>query len=94
MKIEVRTEHYRNSTEYIDQNNCPLAMAIKDVFSKKENTYIWVGGFTVAIDGQQYDIGGEWAYLEVPEIESNIIKAKQGEEIPTIVVNLKKQKHH
>jgi hypothetical protein len=93
MKIEVKTEHYKNSTCYLDQENCPLAMAIKDVFSKKENTYIWVGGFTVKIDEQEYNIGIEWNRLTVHEIEANIKKAKQGEEIPTIIVNLnKKQK--
>jgi hypothetical protein len=92
MKIEVKTEHYKNSTCYLDQENCPLATAIKDVFSKKENTYIWVGGFTVKIDEQEYKIGVEWSGLVVQEIEANIKKAKQGKEIPTIIVNLKKQK--
>ena len=79
MKIEVRTEHYKNSTCYLDQENCPLATAIKDVFSKKEYTSIWVGAFTAKIDEQEYKIGIEWSGLNVQEIEANIIKAKEGQ---------------
>jgi len=92
MKIQVKTEHYKNSTEYCDNENCPLATAIKDVFSQKENTSIWVGGYTVLINGQRYDIGIEWSGLDTKEIESDIIKAKKGKEIPTIEVNLTKLK--
>jgi len=91
MEIEVKTEHYKDSTCYLDQENCPLATAIKDVFSKKGYTHIWVGAFTVKIDEQEYKIGDEWSELMVQEIEENIKKAKKGEEIPTIVVNLRKK---
>ena len=91
MKIQVKTEHYKNSNGYLDQENCPLAMAVKDVFSQKEYTYIWIGAFTAKIDGQKYEIGEEWSDLIVQKIEANIKKAKEGQEIPTIVVNLRKK---
>jgi hypothetical protein len=92
MKIEVKTEHYKESTGYHSQENCPLAMAIKDVFSQEEYIHIWVGGFTVEIGDKKYNIGEEWSHLEVSEIESNINKAKAGKKISTIVVTLKPNK--
>ena len=52
MKIEVTTKHFRESTRYGDNENCPLAMAIKDAFPK--DTSIDVGGWTAGIGKENY----------------------------------------
>ena len=85
MKIEVTTKHFRESTMYGDNENCPLAMAIKDMFPK--DTSIDVGGWTAGIGKENYKISDNWANISF-DIDEMISKAKNGEEISTIIVEL------
>lgn len=42
MKIEIKRKHFLNSSGYLSNRNCPLALAAQELFKDKDIT---VGGF-------------------------------------------------
>ena len=87
MKILVKTKHYVESTCYLDNDNCPLATAIKEQYPE---VTVWVGGFTASVDGIRYNIGDKWGELDYDHVQQKISDAKKGKHIPTIEVELEK----
>jgi hypothetical protein len=87
MKIQVKNKHYKNSLGYHLNDACPLALAIKEVMPGAK---VWVGGYTVRINGEKFDIGMEWSDLDVPQIEEDIEQAQEGKTMPTKEVTLTK----
>jgi hypothetical protein len=90
MEIEITTKHFREASNFLSNTKCPLALAIKDVVP--EGTYIGVGGEDVDIDNKYYLISLNWGRGEhTPTTIGQMIRdAKQGIEIPTVTVVLKK----
>ena len=86
MEIQVKTEHFKESTGYTSTTNCPLAVACKDQLPY--GTSISVGGSTVLINHQRYIIGENWRLLECHTIDEMIQDAENGKEIQTITVEL------
>lgn len=85
MKIQVKTEHFRESNGFMDIFNCPLALAIKDVVPEK--TDVRVGGSYLYIGKLRYQISENWMNLAF-HINGIIQDAKDGEEIETVTVTL------
>jgi len=86
MIVEVKTHHFKNAVNYVSNEECPLALAIKDVVP--ENTFVSVGGYDLEIDSDTYNIGKVWE--NVIQIEQFIKDAKQGKAIDTVTVELTK----
>ena len=92
IEIQVKTEHFKESSAYYSITCCPLAVACKDYFP--EGTRISVGGCTVSIDGKNYMIDDYWGNpngngdLRCSDINKMISDAQNGEEIPTVTVVL------
>ncbi len=90
IEIKITTEHFRKSSGYESIDECPLALACKDHFP--EATRISVGGFTVHIDRECYNIDNYWGNpngrLKCDSINKMIQDAQDGKEIPTVTVIL------
>ena len=52
MKVRIPKRHLKDA-DYFDNDNCPLAKTLKDLFPKRR---IHVDGFYVGVDGKEYDI--------------------------------------
>jgi hypothetical protein len=87
MIIEVKTKHFKNSAGFRSNEECPLALAIKDVMPS--GTIVSVGGFTLVIDRNVYRIGEEWQnHIQIIEW---IEEAQRGLDIDTVTVTLTKE---
>jgi len=86
MIVEVKTQHFKNAANYVSNEECPLALAIKDIMP--ENTFVSVGGYDLDIDSDTYNIGKEWE--NAIQINEFIEEAKNGKDINTVTVTLTK----
>ena len=83
MIIEVKTEHFRNSPSYLSNDECPLALAIKD---KLPDSVVGVGGYDVRINDEWYSFSDNWH--NAIQIKQWMELAQHGEEIETVKVKL------
>lgn len=90
MKIDITSKHFKEATFFISNKRCPLALAIKDI--SPEGKYVSVGSNIVNIGKDTYGIELKWGRGKfTPTIINGMIQdAKQGIEVPTVVVNLTK----
>jgi len=93
MKFEltVETKHYKSATEYMSITECPLAIALKELFPTGN---IRVGGDNINLDYERYDISENWVDIFGTEINRRIIDAENGEEIEPITVTFTKRISH
>lgn len=88
INVRIKTEHFRESFGYQHITACPLAIALSSVFKYP----VYVGGNDVDID----DPNGPVTYKfddnlwESGMIMENIRKAKDGEEIEPVYLELRK----
>jgi hypothetical protein len=93
MKFEliVETKHYKNATEYMSVTECPLAIALKELFPTGN---IRVGGYNIDLDYDIYDISENWFEFGAREINKRINDAKNEIEIEPITVTFTKRISH
>lgn len=88
MLIKIETRHFASATDFGDTHTCPLAMALREKFP---TSHILVGGLTVDIDDKM-NIGfvGWMERHDSPKelINSYILYAKEGRDVPTFEVEL------
>lgn len=84
MKIQVKTEHFRESKGYCSVHSCPLALAIQDVISEGIN--VVVGGNQLTIGKTNYKFSENWH--DCDWINQMVRDAKNGDEIETVTVTL------
>lgn len=103
LKVTVTPEHFKKATQFIDNENCPLAVALKEMFPGK---HIMVYVFDVFIEGFPpttadedcsqtthtlkgwSDTSYELGGLHSEKINRYIEYAKAGEEVPSFDVEL------
>ena len=76
MIVEVKPVHFRNSKGYGSNTECPLALALKDLFTGSD---IWVGGYDVYIDNRPYSISDNWRDVEVKQWIDTVKKNQKDE---------------
>ena len=64
IEIQIKTEHFKESSGYGSLTECPLALACKDYFP--EGICICVGGYSVNVGIKRYEISNNWANLIDP----------------------------
>jgi hypothetical protein len=88
IKVKITTEHFKNATNYSDNENCPLAMAVKDVFPEVTEIdvicgWVIVGRKTYSVtkdwNSGQKIYGGKFKGMDIDEM---IKLAKGGTRIP------------
>ena len=85
IEIKVTTKHYRAATSYMDNNNCPLGIAVKEHFGLDK---VYVGGVTVDIGIVGYYLSDNWGMIKESFVNERIARAKSGKRIPTMIVKL------
>lgn len=88
INVKIETEHFKESDGYCSITNCPLALALKDMFKYD----IAVGGVDVDIDDPSGPVTYKFDdnFWESEMIMENIRKAKDGEEIEPVYLELRK----
>ena len=96
MLVTITKEHFASATEYIDINNCPLAIAAKELFPGK---LVSVGSSTLTLNHKRHLIN--W-FINEEEISEEILSndgiadqmnlfisdAKQGKEVGLVQVEI------
>ena len=83
IQVQVKTRHYATASRYSSNENCPLAMALKE--AGRED--ILVGSRTVSIGDDPYYISENWQ-RESGWVDGRIQDAKMGKEQPSTRVTL------
>lgn len=89
LEIKVENKHFVESESYTSNYDCPLALAIRDQLLLN-GLDVNVGGITVDIINHSYDISKNWRNRKSSDVQQMIDDAKDGKEIETVIVTLKK----
>jgi hypothetical protein len=93
--VTITPEDFRDATEYIDSQYCPLSVALKGKFP---GSFVSTGPFKSTVDNVWYAIPEkQWGPVDSPysgkHIDELIAKAKDSlEDIPTVTLTLTKVK--
>ena len=102
IEVKVTTKHFKNATGYTDDENCPLAMAVKDVFPDALVIGVSIGNVGVITkkgEIKHFNVTLDWRHLQVIyggqfkglTIDNMIELAKTGTRIPTKTLVLKQR---
>ena len=97
IEVEIKTKHFRNSWGYVDPNNCPLAMAIKDKLELSGDD-VGVSMGSARIQDKRYRVPSEWCHnqkvydgkwkdINIDKI-IKMVKEDKSLELPTITLTL------
>ena len=89
MIVKISTKHFKLAKDFYSNDNCPLAVALKEKLNRAD---IKVGGVGVEVGVDRYQIPSNWPRVAGGSdgIYSRIQRAKNGKRVKTVVVELTK----